>query len=158
MAKGSPAALAQFQRARKIKDTFFPGGAKTPAVSFELTPLTMDPSITQFVLDIEGRRVTYDHGPAIPSVVTWPGQGPRQVRIEMTPPSASGPSGTTESGAWGWFRLLDKSRIEPSGAREQFDVTFSVSGRSAQFRLAATSAFNPFGSDMLRAFHCPEEL
>lgn len=157
MAKGAPGALAQFQRARKIKDTFFPGGAKTPSISFELTPITMDPAITQFVLDIEGKRVTYDHGPAVPSVVSWPGTGPRQVRIEMSPPAAGGPSGATESGSWGWFRLLDKSRMEPSG-REQFDVTFAVNGRSARFRLAATSAFNPFGSDMLRGFQCPEGL
>jgi len=158
MAKGSPGSLVQFERARKIKDTFFTGGTKTPQVNFELTPVTMDPSITQFVLDIEGKRVTYDHGPAIPTSVTWPGQGPKQVRIEMSPPSPSGPSGTTESGPWGWFRLLDESRLTPSGTREQFEVTFTVGGRSARFKLAATSAFNPFGSDMLRGFRCPEEL
>jgi type VI secretion system protein ImpL len=158
MANASPGALMQFQRARKIRDTFFPGGAKTPTVTFELTPLTMDTSITNFVLDIEGKQVTYDHGPAVPTTITWPGQGPRQVRVDMAPPSGSGPSGITESGAWDWFRLLDRSRIEASGVREQFDVTFSVGGRSARFRLAATSASNPFGSDMLRGFRCPEEL
>ncbi len=158
MANASPGALIQFDRARRIKETFFPGGGKVPSVSFELTPLTMDPSITQFVLDIEGRRVTYDHGPAIPAVVAWPGQGPRQVRIELSPPGGNGPSGTMESGPWGWFRLLDRSRLEPSGTREQFNVTFSVGGRNARFRLAATSAFNPFGSDMLRAFRCPDSL
>jgi type VI secretion system protein ImpL len=158
MASASPGALVQFDRARRIKETFFADGGKLPAVSFELTPVTMDPSITQFVIDIEGTRVTYDHGPAVPAVVAWPGKGPRQVRIEMAPPAGSGPSGTTESGPWGWFRLLDRSRLEASGTREQFDVTFSVGGRNARFRLAATSAFNPFGSDLLRAFRCPETL
>ena len=151
-------ASSMASRARKIRDTFFPGGAKTPTVTFELTPLTMDTSITNFVLDIEGKQVTYDHGPAVPTTIIWPGQGPRQVRVDMAPPSGSGPSGITESGAWDWFRLLDRSRIEASGVREQFDVTFSVGGRSARLRLAATSASNPFGSDMLRGFRCPEEL
>jgi type VI secretion system protein ImpL len=158
MQNASGGALVQFERARKIKDTFFATGGKVPSVSFELTPITMDATITQFVLDIEGKRVTYDHGPAVPVVVVWPGQGPRQVRMDMFPPGGNGPSGTVESGAWGWFRLLDRSRLQPSGPREQFDVTFSVGGRSARFRLAATSAFNPFGSNMLGAFSCPGNL
>jgi len=48
-------ALVQFERARKIKDTFFATGGKVPSVSFELTPITMDPTITQFVLDTVDR-------------------------------------------------------------------------------------------------------
>jgi len=41
----------QFDRARRIKETFFAAGGKAPSVNFELTPVTMDPSITQFVID-----------------------------------------------------------------------------------------------------------
>ena len=99
IAQSSPGALAQFQRARKIRDTFFPTGGQSPSVSFELTPLTMDPSISRFLLDIEGQRITYDHGPAIPSTVTWPGNGPRQVRIGPIPRSRRCNAGGYRSGA-----------------------------------------------------------
>lgn len=157
MAKGSPGALAQFQRAHRIKETFFGQGGATPSVNFDLTPVTMDANITSIVIDIEGQRVTYAHGPAIPTTVDWPGPGPRQVRVQLSPPAPGG-SGVTESGAWGWFRLLDASKVTPAGIPEQFDVTFQAGDRSARFRLAANSAFNPFGSNLLRAFRCPGEL
>ncbi len=156
MASGSSAALKQFERARVIRDTFFRGGVAEPRVQFELKPLTMDTSIDQFNLDLEGQQVTYSHGPAIPKRLTWPGPGPHQVRIQLSP--AVGSSGTTEDGAWGWFRLLDRSSLSAGPVDEVYVVTFAVGGRSAQYELTASSAFNPFKLRELESFRCPERL
>ncbi|MEM9058382.1 MAG: type VI secretion IcmF C-terminal domain-containing protein, partial [Pseudomonadota bacterium] len=150
--------LAQFERARTIRETFFRGGSKAPRVNFELKPLTMDISIEQFVLEIEGQQLTYAHGPAVPSRLEWPGTGARQVRIQMSPPAASGPSGLTREGAWAWFRVLDDARMTPAEQRENFYVTFTAGSRSAQYELSASSAFNPFRLKELEAFRCPERF
>ncbi|MEL7451193.1 MAG: type VI secretion system membrane subunit TssM [Pseudomonadota bacterium] len=158
MRGASSRSLAQFERARTIRETFFRGGSKTPRVQFELKPQTMDISIDQFVLEVEGQQVTYNHGPAVPSRLEWPGAGARQVRVQMSPPAASGPSGMTKQGAWAWFRLLDDSRMTPTDRQERFNVTFSVGSRSAQYELSASSAFNPFRLEELEAFRCPERF
>src|SRR5690606_19903969 len=65
--------LAQFQRAAVIRDTFFRAGGNVPALRLEFRPFEMDPSITQFTLDVDGQLVRYAHGPQIATTVQWPG-------------------------------------------------------------------------------------
>ncbi|MDD5630731.1 MAG: type VI secretion system membrane subunit TssM, partial [Methylococcales bacterium] len=69
----SSEALKQFQRADTIKNTFFRMGKQSPAVSFRLKPISMSPDITQFILDIDGQILTYEHGPIKPVSMKWPG-------------------------------------------------------------------------------------
>lgn len=119
----------------------------------------MDAEIDSFLLDLEGQRITYSHGPVRPSPFKWPEPaGPRQVRILLSPPAASGVSGLTEDGTWAWFRVLDRSTITPLGTPERFSVTFDVGGRRATFEVRAGSAYNPFDLPELQSFRCPEQL
>jgi len=155
----APEVLAQFQRAAAIKQAFFSGSSKTPAVRFELKPISMDPEISQFLLTLDGQQVTYTHGPIRPSTLQWPGpEGSSQVQIQFSPPVAGGRSGLTQDGPWAWFRLLDQSDIKPTELPERFIVTFQVSGRQAHYELRASSAFNPFRLKELEQFRCPQRL
>lgn len=155
----SPSALAEFQRAAVIKETFFRQGGSMPVVHFGLKPLSMDIGISEFLLDLDGQQVKYDHGPALLSHLQWPGPGgPSQVSIRLYPPSVSGPSGLTEDGPWAWFKMLDKANITPTSLPERFNVTFEVGGRKALYELRASSALNPFRLRELKQFRCPERL
>ena len=88
--------LPQFQRAAAIRETFFPAG-NMPSLRLSFKPVEMDPSITQFILDVDGQIVSYAHGPQIPTAVQWPGpRGSQQVRVQVNPPSAGG-TGTCSS-------------------------------------------------------------
>jgi type VI secretion system protein ImpL len=154
----SPESVRQFQRAAEIRDAFFGGGA-TPAIGFQLRPITMDSSIERFSLDLDGQQLSYSHGPVRATTINWPGPGGSgQVTMEVFPPPAGGRSAITLMGPWALFRLFDRARIEPTAQPEEFRVTFELSGRSAVYALTASSVLNPFRLPALHAFSCPERL
>ena len=151
-------ALAQFERAARIKTIFFrgPGG---PAMRLDFRPVEMDAAITQFILDVDGQLVKYAHGPVVPMTVQWPGpKGSNQVRLQVSPPAASGPSGSTADGPWALFRTLDDGQLEAGDAPEKFFITFQVGARRARFEVTTNSVQHPIRLKELREFVCPEGL
>ncbi len=149
-------AVAQFERANQIKETFFRGDS-SPFVGFDLSPVSMDASVTQFTLVLDGQTTRYSHGPRTVDSFEWPGpDGTGEVRLEMAPAGAQGLR--QERGPWAWFRVLDDSRMSPAERPEHFTVTFTLGGRTATYELIARSAFNPFQSTALSQFECPESL
>ena len=150
--------LAQFQRASDIREAFFVGGGQAPSAAFELKPLLMGQNVKQFILDLEGQVVDYQHGPPQISQLQWPGpDGPGRVRLVFVSARGGRPN-ITEEGPWAWFRVLDRSRMQGSSQPELFRVTFGVSDMAATFELRATSIRNPFNLDQLRQFSCPARL
>ena len=155
----SPGVLQTFQRAAAIRDAFFRSGGTQPTVRFELKPVAMDASITQFQLELDGQQVGYDHGPSRPVAMQWPNPGSvGVVRLSITPPSASGRSGITLDGPWAWFRLLEQSDLVAGNAPDRFNLRLQVDGASISYELRASSAFNPFKSRVLNGFSLPERL
>ncbi|HEX5046097.1 MAG TPA: type VI secretion system membrane subunit TssM [Gammaproteobacteria bacterium] len=150
-------ALKQFERAAAIRDAFFQGGAQQLSVPFELRPVGMSETITQFTLALAGQTLTYAHGPVLPQTIQWPGTASDgDVRIEMQP--AAGESLRRFQGPWAWFKLLDKATVTPADGTNTFNVEFTLGPRSATYRLAARSANNPFQLPDLHQFTCPETL
>ena len=151
--------LPQFQRAAVIREAFFPAG-NAVSMKLEFKPVDMDPELKAFILDVDGQLVRYAHGPQIPASVQWPGpRGSTQVRLQISPPGASGGSGMTTEGPWALFRMFDKAaRIEPGTSPEKFRATFDVDGRKAVFDVTTSSVRNPFTLRELRDFSCPSSL
>ena len=150
--------LPQFQRAQAIRETFFPAG-NTPSLKLQFKPLEMDASLKQFILDVDGQIVRYDHGPQIPSTVQWPGpRGTTQVRVQVSPPGAGSTFGSVFEGPWALLRLFERVTIEPTNAPERFRATFDVDGRKAVFEVTASSVRNPFRLRELNEFACPAGL
>jgi type VI secretion system protein ImpL len=149
--------LPQFERAAKIRETFFAGGsAGAVTVRLEFKPVEMDPALTQFILDVDGQIVKYTHGPQIPTSVVWPGpRGTSQVRVQVLP---SGSTGMVADGPWALFRLFERVRIEPGASPEKFRATFDIDGRKAVFDVTSSSVRNPFRLGELAAFSCPNGL
>jgi len=148
--------LMQFQRASVIRDTYFPAGSALPSLRLQLAPATMDPSILNFIFDIDGQIVRYAHGPAIPVAVQWPGpQNSAQVRVQLSPPTVGGPSGQITQGPWALQRLFDTARLTPSKDDARFKAAFEIGGRKAEFEVIASSVFNPFRLRELNEFSCP---
>jgi type VI secretion system protein ImpL len=155
----SSSSLAQFQRAQAIREVFFRGGGQGAAIRLEFKPLAMDVTITQFILDVDGQLVKYGHGPQVPTQVQWPGpRGSTQVRLQLSPPSATGASGLVFEGPWALFRMFDQVQIETTVQPEKFIATFNVDGRKAQFDVMTSSVQNPFRLRELEQFQCPSQL
>jgi type VI secretion system protein ImpL len=151
--------LQTFQRAAAIRDAFFRAGSPQPLVRFELKPVAMDASITQFLLELDGQQISYDHGPSRAVAMQWPNPGSiGVVRLSITPPLANGRSGLTLDGPWAWFRLLDQSELVAGNGPDLFNLRLRVDSASISYELRAGSAFNPFKSRVLRGFSLPERL
>lgn len=151
--------LTVFQKSAAIRDAFFRAGGTQPAVRFELKPVAMDAAITQFLLDLDGQQLSYDHGPSRPVAMQWPSPNAvGVVRLSVTPPPVSGQSGLTLDGPWAWFRLLEQSELSQAGAPDRFTLRLRVGGASIACELRASSAFNPFKSRVLQGFYLPDRL
>ena len=158
-ALGTSAALIQFQRAQVLRDVFFPTGASTPTFRLEFKPVEMDTAIKQFIIDIDGKPVTYAHGPQVVVPVQFPGpRGRRQIRASISPMPPSGANSITFDGAWAPFRMFDSVKIKQTPQAERFEASIVVEGRRAVFEILATSVRNPFSLPELSEFRCPEGL
>jgi len=154
----SSASLQQFQLADSIKNTFFRMGKQAPTVNFKLEPISMSPSIEQFILDVDGQVLTYAHGPLRPVSMKWPGPNDTgQVRIQLLPP-LQGNSGLSKVGPWALFRMFDEAQITRTSNPSLFIMTFNIQGREAKFQLIANSAINPFQLSDLQSFRCLPNL
>ncbi len=154
-----PGVLEQFRRANVIRETFFQGAGQLPGVRFELKPISMDREITRFLLDLDGQKVTYSHGPVRLTPLEWPGpSGTNQVQLQLLPALNGVPSSVRELGPWAWFRVLDSANIKSTSRPERFGVTFDIGGRKAHYELHASSTYNPFRLKELSTFRCPEKL
>jgi len=155
----TPGVLQTFQRAASIRDAYFRAGGTQPVVRFELKPVAMDSSITQFNLDLDGQQLSYDHGPSRPTALQWPNPNSvGVVRLAIEPPAASGRSGMTLDGPWAWFRLLEQSDLSSAGSPDRFTLRLRVDGASISYELRANSAFNPFNNRLVAGFNLPERL
>ncbi|MES9829090.1 MAG: type VI secretion system membrane subunit TssM [Candidatus Thiodiazotropha sp.] len=151
--------LRQFQRTAVIRDAFFSGSSQEPKIHFEIKPLSMDTTITQITLLLNQQRVRYNHGPARWNRMTWPDDsGISDTKILLAPPAGNKPSGLTEDGPWGWFRIIDQAKTEATDSPETIKVEFDVGGRKSRFMMRASGALNPFKLRELADFRCPSRL
>lgn len=152
----SEAVVAQFQRASEIQDSFFlaPG---QPSITFDVTPVALDPNVERVTLEVEGESLIYAHGPPQVTPMTWPGQGGR-TRVSFAPNSPDRESSIQRDGPWAWFRLLDTAELRRTNVSDRNRVIFNLGGRIAIFQLRAGSALNPFTVSALSSFACPASL
>jgi type VI secretion system protein ImpL len=151
----SPFALAQFQRAARIRDTFFSEGGGTPGLRFDLTPVSLDSGAKQVTLQLGDTTIRYAHGTPTTTQVVWPGpSGTVSAQLSFDPPPG-GSRSLQASGPWALFRLFDQGNVRQVGGPDRYLVTFSVGARQASFALQAGSVLNPFTPGLLRGFSCP---
>ncbi len=152
----SPADIAQFQRAAVIRDLFFASGSTTIAVRFDIMPVELDSGASQVSLEFDGTSVTYAHGPARSTQITWPGpNGMTNVRLVFNPPPGGGTGVIAETGPWAMFRLFGRGSLQQAGSPERYLLTFSLGERRAAFEIRAGSVMNPFAPGVLQDFRCP---
>jgi type VI secretion system protein ImpL len=150
------AALAEFQRAARIKDVFFRSGGKVPAMRIEMRLSEIDPALKELQLDIDGQVQKLVSGGASVTV-SWP--SPRVAsQIKLTTGLGNAGPLVMFEGPWALFRLFDRFEVQPSGVPEKFSVVMNLDGRRARVDVIAASVFNPFQMKEIRQFRCPAAL
>ncbi len=148
----SPAALAEFQRASRIREVFFRAGGRAPGFRIDLRLGTVDGGLKELQLDLDGQVLKLTPGgPAV--TLSWPSQRVASQLKLNTQPALAQPLQT--EGPWALFRLFDRFELQPAPQPERFTVLMQLEGRKAQLEVTATSVFNPFRLRELQQFRCP---
>lgn len=153
-----PGVLAEFQRAAKIRDSFFASGSKIPGMRFDLGVASADPAITKLTLDVDGQPVTYQAGGQnrATNIQLPSGKGNGAVRFTDVNPPLSREIRT--DGSWAFMRMIDQGKLETTSAGERFKLHFTLDGRVVVMDLRASSVINPFNRAALEQFRCLDRL
>lgn len=142
--------IAQIERARAIRDAFFPGGASAP-LRFDLIPLGLDPTARGALVEAEGNKSPIQPGPSMgrPVQLQWPGSS---VVLTFDPPT--GPP-IQAVGPWAALKFAYMGNLAPGRTPDQQRLTFQQGERSVEFMLRTGSIVNPFRLRELSEFKCP---
>ena len=117
----------------------------------------MSPGIASVDIEIHGQRLTFGGGVFTPQQFQWPVPGPRESKLTVTLKDGR-KNIQAGSGAWSFFRLLDRATTLPGQSNHETRVNFGFEGHAVEvtFRVDGEAAF--FGPSALRAFRCPSQL
>ncbi len=77
-----PETLAVFQKAKRIRQTFFEPD-NSLRVEFGMKPVYLDQHITRFVLELGGQDLVYKHGPARAKSLSFGQQGKTKLESSL---------------------------------------------------------------------------
>lgn len=144
-------------RASMIQKMFYTNNPDSPSVEFTLTPISLSPNITRFILNMGGQMVNYELGFKKATHVAWPGDDGAFITLRFTTLSPQHPT-ITLNGFWAWLHLLDQSQLQATNDPKTFQVTFILDGNQAVYQLVADNPVNPYQSQLLASFRCPDSL
>lgn len=147
-AAGSGADLAQFQRARDIRDAFFGSGSRVPGFEVEARISPSGPD--KIELDVDGQVVSSTESG---KRVSWPGPK-KSNQVKLTIGTGRPPAITTE-GNWALHRLIDRGNVQPGTAPERVVVSLNADGREVTLEFRALSVRNPLRLPQMQQFSCP---
>nr|WP_274612862.1 type VI secretion system membrane subunit TssM [Bradyrhizobium brasilense] len=152
-------ALAQFQRAREIRRSFFSGSGSAPAVKFSIKPVYLASKLLRATFVMDGKEIVYRHEAPRAYDLEWPSRTDAST-ASVALASLDGTEERIErSGPWALFRLIDASRPTSRGAPDRFTITIGRPDRpDVTYELRAESVSNPFSLGVLRSFRCPDHL
>ena len=151
--------LAQFQRAAQIRDAFFRNGGRDVSIRFGIKPLSLDPSLTQVTLDIDGQQLVVTHDALQSAQFQWPsGKNTGRAQVDFTPPPVGRSASFDANGPWALLHLVDAGQLQTTAQADRFTLTFDSAGRKAVVELDANSVVNPFKRSALEQFSCPTHL
>lgn len=150
-AAGNAADLAQFQRARDIRDAFSWGNNRSPG--FEVVARVTTTGTDKIELDVDGQTVVSGESQ---KSITWPGpKKSSQVKLSVLSAAGTRSPGITTEGTWALNRMIDRGSQQPGAAAERVVVTVNVDGRDATLEFRAMSVRNPLKLTALQGFACP---
>jgi len=147
------AALADFQRAARIRDVFFRSGSKTPGFRLDMRLVEASDAVKEVTLDWDGQVSKFTPGNTAPVTLSWP-----SARVSSQLKLNVGGAMANFDGPWALFRLFDRFEVQPGAQPEKFAVTVNLEGRKARFEVTASSVFNPFRLREMQQFRCPGAL
>ncbi|MFZ6850104.1 type VI secretion system membrane subunit TssM [Undibacterium sp. RuRC25W] len=145
-----------FNQMAQIRQVFFrEHEAKRMALKFLATVQSLDPSVTEVILDFDGQVQRYSHGPVQPFQISWPGpRGGIMAEVSVQPRLRPDTSTISSRGPWALLRLLERGKVTQGANAGRVEVEFEFDGRRMNISLD-TGAVNPLTGNFLKGFSCP---
>ncbi|HET9643510.1 MAG TPA: type VI secretion system membrane subunit TssM, partial [Burkholderiaceae bacterium] len=151
----TPASLADFQRAARIKDAFFRSGGKAPGFRLDMRPVDFPDALKEVSLDVDGQVYKLAAANPQPVTLSWPST---RVASQIRLMGAPGSQPMTFDGPWALFRMFDRFEVQPTGQPEKFNVLLNLDGKRVKLEVTSTSVLNPFRMREIQQFRCPGAL
>ena len=155
LAKGGPNPDV-FAQMGQIREMFFRDpGAKRLNWRGEYKVVSLDPAVTELVIDLDGQAQRYSHGPVQAVAVQWP--GPRagtMAELHANPRIKTDTSSVQLRGPWAWLRLVERGKVTGSAQAGRISVEYLLDNRRAVLEFSSAGP-SPFNSALLRNFTCP---
>lgn len=157
--------LTCLERAQKITDAMFPGGADKPLVDFEINLHSVSPEIAEITLEIDGKAYSYKNTPEEWVHVQWPLKDSKERGAKLR---ARGFGGLDEEvsrpGDFGLLRLLDAATITQGTAAGKpsstptliatWDLKTQLGG-NVKIDIRPGKSEHPFAKSLFRGVNCP---
>ena len=148
------AALAEFQRAARIKEAFFRNGGKAASFKVDIRLLEMSDGLKELTLDMDGTPLRFVAGNQAAQSLSWPSA---KVAAQL---KLSTPGGAVQlfEGPWALQRLLGAFEVQASAQSERLTVLLNLEGKRARMEVISSSAVNPLRMREITSFRCPDSL
>ena len=145
-----------FNQMAQIRQVFFrEPEAKRMALKFSATVQSLDPNVTEVILDFDGQVQRYSHGPVQAFQISWPGpRGGMMAEVSAQPRIRPDTSTISTRGPWALLRLLERGKVIQGANAGRVDVEFAFDGRRMNLSLD-TGGANPLTGNLLKGFSCP---
>ncbi len=153
ISKVSPEALAELQRADRIRKAFFPAGSSSPNIKLFVNLTVTDPNISKLEFSMGGKKLNYDADTiSEPMSMDWPGNNP-YIGLNITYLD-----GTTQlikaDSEWSLIEFTRKGKIKKTRGN-----TYRLGFSGVTFKFRADNSNNIIsGVRELRRFKCPKNL
>ncbi len=155
LAAGGPAPDF-FAQVGQIREAYFKEpGAKRMAWKLDLSVQSMDATVTELLIDVDGQSLRYAHGPVQALAVQWPGpRGGTMAEISAQPRIKADTSVISVRGPWALLHLMERGRIVTGASSGRVAVEFLFDNRRAVLEVGS-GGVNPLSSPLLKSFNCP---
>jgi type VI secretion system protein ImpL len=157
----SPALLAEFEQADRIRQMFFRPGSKMPGLEFTVKLSGLDVRAHRFYLDIGGQAAAVAPGGESKREVVWPDPDPQKhyARAAFEDDVAAPEYAVRTRGPWAWFKFVDAKKARSDRPQPDSDLSsvLSVSTEYHQALItieASNETSNPFATHEWRQFKC----
>lgn len=154
----SPDVLHQIQQALSIHHAFFPNDDDNLSVPFELRQHKLAAKLNRVKFNINNKVIVdKPASTSSPYVIAWP----HDVDGNLTSVEVSLADKKTQltefAGAWGWFKLVNKSYVS-APSKQEIMLNFSEKASPAEYLLSTQNKQNPFLALNMNKFNLATQL
>ena len=144
-------------RASLIQKMFYANSGHTPMIHFVLTPIRYSPALEEVTFNIGGQMAHFKTEDSIHANFTWSGSQEQFATLQFDSSGLVKPT-VTHTGPWAWLRLIKGATLKATNNPSVFNVTFDIDGTQAIYKLTTDNPINPYETEVLSQFRCPDKL